>query len=497
MSRRSRKSRGGGSGGRGGRVALVLLVLAVVGIAAGYGFLRSYLHSDGFRKLLSARVSEAAEVSGEFSPFRWDGLAVSTEGFRATGDGVVTELRAEGLRTEVSLAGVRRGAWELHGTDVSRLEVAVDARSSEENPPDRDEPSPQESGDAKRAGWLPSEVELHGLDVRDVSLNAMTDKGPASARGISVRVDRESLRNVYSANVSGGSVRLPQEWLPEIRLTDARLRYQDGSVFLVEGNARAWREGRLGLAGEWNGRTDQYALEGSASGIMCDELLNETWSQRLTGEISSGFTLDGRSAEPIATGTLRLDKGVLTALPILDVLAAYADTRRFRILTLSEARTDWRWSEGEVALTNFVLASEGLMRVEGRIVVRDRKLDGLFRLGLAPGTLSEIPGAETEVFIAGERGLHWALIRISGTIDDPEEDITDRLVKAAGMRMFERIPETGERALKFTRAVLDEASPRAVEKGVKILGEGEKILREAEGVLDGFFRGRGRTREEP
>ena len=32
---------------------------------------------------------------------------------------------------------------------------------------------------------------------------------------------------------------------------------------------------------------------------------------------------------------------------------------------------------------------------------------GRFRLGLAPGTLSTIPGAETDVFLPGERGLLW------------------------------------------------------------------------------------------
>jgi hypothetical protein len=497
MSRRSRKRRGSGGGGRAGRVVLIVLVLAAVVVVGVYGSLRVYLHSDGFRKFLSAEAGKAAGVDGEFAPFRWDGLSVRTEGFQGGGVEMIQSLRAEGLVTEVSLGGVKRGVWELHETEVSRLEVEMDLRKDQESAVPDGQPGGGAVGKTHGRGWLPSRVEVHGLDVRRVEVTALTDKGAGTAAGMSVRAEREGPGEVYRAEVSGGTIRLPQDWLPEVRLADARLRYRDGSVFLIGAELRAWNEGRLEVSGEWSRRADEYALGGTARGIKAAELLNEDWSHRLTGDISSTFTIDGRGASPRASGSLRMENGVLTALPVLDALAAYADTRRFRVLTLSESRTDWRWRDGELILTDLVMASEGLVRVEGTLTIRGRELDGIFRLGLAPGTLSRIPGAETEVFMAGERGLLWAPVRITGTLDDPREDLTDRLIKAAGMRMFEQIPETGERVLKFTRSVFDEAAPRAVETGVKILGEGEKIIRGAEGVLDGILGRPQRGRDEP
>ena len=223
-------------------------------------------------------------------------------------------------------------------------------------------------------------------------------------------------------------------------------------------------------------------------GIKCDELLSADWSKRLTGDVASSFIIEHRSTGPLATGTLTLKNGVLTALPMLDSLAAYADTRRFRVLNLSDARADWRWQQGEISLTNLVLSSESLVRLEGQLTIRGRSLDGLLRLGLATGTLAAIPGAETVVFLPGERGMLWSPLHISGTLDDPEEDLTKRLMDAAQNRMFDVIPETGEKVLKFTRSILGESG--AVGKGVEVIDSAAGTLGGTlGGVLNGLLGG--------
>ena len=116
-------------------------------------------------------------------------------------------------------------------------------------------------------------------------------------------------------------------------------------------------------------------------------------------------------------------------------------------------------------------------------VDREERLDGRFRLGLVPGVLARIPGAETIVFQPGERGLLWTTLRVTGTIDDPEEDLTGRLIEAAGLRMFEILPETGERVLKFTREVLDADMTKHLEKGVEVIETGRDTIRQAQDVV--------------
>ena len=493
MSRRSRKRGGAGGASWLGKAALGLIVAGVCGAGVLYAMVRGYLHSDGFRLFLSEKASAAAEVDGQFTPFRWDGLAVDTASFEASGRGIVRKLRLDGLHTEVGVSGLRRAVWQLQGSRVQRLEVSLDARGQGEAPRLKKE---TRSSPPRREekGWLPQEVELQGIDVGEVIANALLDHGPLSVSGMRLRVEPAGGKMAYRAEVADGTIQLPVGLLPEIRLGRAKLRYQDGQVFLNSATVSAWKDGRAEMSGEWDAATGKYALEGDLSGVKCGDIFNDDWSKRFTGDVSSDFTLDNQGGSPVARGKLIIRNGTLTALPVLDALAAYADTRRFRVLPLSESQTDWRWKKGELYLSGLVLASEGLVRLEGSITIRGRELDGSFRLGLAPGTLASIPGAEIDVFAPGERGLVWTPLRITGTLDDPKEDLTDRLVAAAGLRMFDVLPETGEKVIKFSRSLLGDSPSKAVDEGVKIIEKGVGIADEVGGLLDGIL-GDGRRKE--
>jgi len=502
MSRRARKRKDSRGAAWLGRSLLIAGGLLVVGAAVGYGLLRSYLHSDGFRLFLSAEVGKAAGVRGEFGAFRWDGLAVDTTKFDAEGDGMVAAVRADALYTEVDLGGVRRGVWQLEGARVNRLELHLDARereaAAEATPPPEPPPAQQrEVARARKRGWLPDVVEVKDLTIRDTVVHANLKEGLAVAEGMQVRAQALAGKNHYQADIDGGTVRLPWGWLPEVMLDRVRLRHQDGLLVVNDARANVWRSGRIDAAGEWDLPGKAYAFEGTARDVDLASVLNESWAKRLTGNASSTFIVHNRSGNLTANGRLQVNNGVLTALPILDSLAAYADTRRFRVLPLDDASTNWEWRAGIITLNNLVLASEGLVRLEGRLVIDDGQLDGTFRLGLAPGTLSAIPGAETHVFLPGERGLLWTPLRITGTLEDPKEDLTARLVDAAGSRMFELLPETGEKVLKFTRSVIGETpseamekGARAVEKGVEVIDKASDVIREAGGILEGIL-GRG------
>jgi hypothetical protein len=503
MSRRSRK-RGAQRGGGGWllKSAIIALALLLVLSAVSYGLLKSYLHSDAFRRLLSDEVSQAAKVRGEFGAFRWDGFEVRTSSFEAEGDGLIRHLRADDLNTEVILAGVRRGVWQLRGTSLRRLDVTLNAAMP---PGDAAAlPPPPPAAKEEQSRWLPSEVEPDGLEIRELSVNAHAKQGPVTAGGLHVNIRKSGAGHAYQAEIRDGVIGLPFAKTPELRHHRSRLRYQDGRIFVSDASLGAWERGRIHATGEWDFASGQFAFEGGARDLTCAEIFNETWAKRLTGDAVVDFTADNLTGETVARGKLEIRNGVLTALPLLDALAAYADTRRFRMLTLHEARTDWRWRKDEWVFTHLVLASEGLVRLEGSLIVRGRELDGNFRLGLIPGTLASIPGAETDVFLPGERGLLWTPLRITGTLDKPQEDLTDRLIAAAGARMFEMIPETGARVFKYTRSMLGESPSDTVLKGLDTLGKGVEIIedntgviRDVTGVLGGLFGGQRKPPTEP
>lgn len=462
--------------------ALVLLT-----IGGGYLALRAYLHSDGFRKFLSAKVSSAAKVDGHFSAFSWDGLAVDTERFEATGKGLVSDIVAERIGTEIGFGGLGRGVWEVKSTRISRLQVSLNMV-----PPDQpvavvSELTPKKKVSKKQPGWVPKEAELESLEIGDLGLQLITKKGLASVRGMSVMVKPARGKHAYNAEIRGGRINLPVALVPELRVQSIEAAYRDGSAFVKSAELTGWDEGRIRASGESNFTLKTHVYDGAVEGVKCDEVLSENWARRLTGDLSSTFKFSKTPDSQMISGDLKLTNGTLTALPMLDALAAYADTRRFRILQLNDAQMKWQVANGEILLTNLVLGSEGLIRLEGSLSIKGDNIDGSFQLGLVPGTLARIPGAETHVFQPGRFGLLWAPIRVSGTISDPKEDLTSRLTDAAGARMFEMLPETGEKVFKFTRNALGETPAQVIEKGAEVIDKGGEVIKGAEGILKGLL----------
>jgi hypothetical protein len=338
MSRRSKRRGGVAGAGWLGKAAIGLILTGVVGAGLLYAMVRSYLHSDAFRRFLSEKASAVAKVEGQFTPFRWDGLAVNTAAFDATGRGMVKGLRLEGLHTEVGVSGVTRGVWEIQGSRIQRLEVTLDARKRENAEPGRPpvDETRTPAATVKQKPWLPTEVELLGVDVEEVVLKAQMEQGPAILKGMKLRLEPTGTKHAYRAEAIDGTLQVPFELIPELRLGQSKFRFQDGQVFLNSASASVWENGRLNLSGEYDVNSARYSFEGDVTGVKCEDLLNEDWSKRMVGDVESGFSVENHGGVMTARGSMRMEKGTLTALPVLDALAAYADTRRFRVLQLSE-----------------------------------------------------------------------------------------------------------------------------------------------------------------
>lgn len=488
MSRRARRRSGRTGGNWFGRVLVILLVVCLLVFGGGYVVLRSYLHSDGFRGFLSAAVSRSAGVQGGFSPFRWDGLAVDTDGFRGEGNGPLLSLKADGLHTEVGFGGVKRGVWELSGTSVRKLEVVLDASRGAPEPKTEEQKKVPVSEKARPKRWYPSEVEVMDLEVKDADVSATLKDGRVlEADGISAKAVKGKGNDEQRVVIDAGRLRLPGGPVPDLNVRRIEARHADGTWFVTSAKARIGETGEIDATGEWDLREKAYAFEGNATGVPCGHLVSETWAKRLEGAVSTDFTVQGKPDGTEARGSLVMERGRITALPVLDALAAYADTRRFRELELTEGKADWVWTKGETRLTRMVLASEGLLRLEGDLTIRDGKLDGMFRMGIVPGVLASIPGAETDVFLPGEKGMLWTAVRIAGTTDDPKEDLTDRLIAAAGVRMFEQLPG-GDKVLRFSQKLLGGDTPEeTIRRGREAIKEGEEAVREAKDLLRGIL----------
>ncbi|MCU0794633.1 MAG: AsmA-like C-terminal region-containing protein [Akkermansiaceae bacterium] len=494
MSRRSRRkasSRASKTKGRSlrwGRWLGGIAVLGVIGLFLGYGWLRGWLHSEGFRVMLEKEAGRALGVVANFGSFRWEGTQVSTSSFRAEGQEAVRMVEAEGISLDIGLGRVRERVVEVRDARIARLEVEIDPRRPKVSLP---EAPPQDPAVPKAKGhwydrFLPREAELTGLEIGQSVIHTQLGGGTLAFEGTSWSVQPAQVKGAYEARGNGGVVTTPWKRVPPLRLGEARIRYQDSRIFLTHADFRLFERGALTLTGEAGLGDGNYAFDGRLVDVDAAEVIPEDWKQRLQGGVESEFGVMNGPKGPVVDGNLQLTRGILTGLPILEALGAYGDNQRFLRLTLSEASTRFLWEDGVLRLDDFILASEGLMRVEGRLMVTaEERLDGRFRVGLTPGTLSRIPGAETKVFQPGERGLLWTDVRITGTVDDPEEDLTSRLLMAAGIRMLETLPETGEQVLKYSGRALNPETLREITGKDGIIGQGADLIERGKNLIDG------------
>lgn len=497
MSRRSRRRRISKSGKNGKswwlRGFVALLLLLTLGMAGSYVWLRTWLHSEDFRRMLSAEASQQLGAETEFGQFSWDGTVVTTSSFDADGLGLLQHLKAEGMSLDIGLGKVRQQVLVLRDMRLNDLEIDFDLRSGMSNAAAVETVEVSERSlpmVAKKAPWyarfLPNEIELTGLDIGESSVRLLMNDGETAFSGTRWALKPDQGKGNYMIFGTGGRLTFPWKFLPPLDLKQTKMRYQDHSIFLTESKFSLFHRGELDLVGEASLRGEGFSFEGKLRDVRGNEVLPEDWSQRLMGDVESEFTVRNRGRGVMVSGQLRFLNGVLTGLPVLDYLGAYGGNPRFRRLSLSVAQTDFEWEDGAFVFRNFVLGSEGLMRVEGQLRVDpEKRIDGRFRVGLTPGTLAVIPGAETRVFLPGERGLLWAPLHLTGTLDDPKEDLSLRLLEAAGLRMFEILPETGERVLKYTQQVIDGDLLGALESGEQLIGQGSQLIDQGRNLLDG------------
>jgi hypothetical protein len=74
-------------------------------------------------------------------------------------------------------------------------------------------------------------------------------------------------------------------------------------------------------------------------------------------------------------------------------------------------------------------------------------------------------------------------------VDAPKEDLSERMIAAAGERMFELVPETGMKALKFAHDTATQLPQKAIKTGVDVLQEGSGVIQEGPKIIQEGVKG--------
>jgi hypothetical protein len=127
-------------------------------------------------------------------------------------------------------------------------------------------------------------------------------------------------------------------------------------------------------------------------------------------------------------GSITFTDTRLRNLPLLKNAASFLQDSSWTNPLLQNLSANFEYSAGNLTLTNLVIESAGLARIEGSVrIAQDGNLSGQLELGLDLNTLKLLPGARETLFPTSRNGWYWSPVQLGGTVSNPREDLSPRL----------------------------------------------------------------------
>lgn len=447
--------------------ALVCLLLVVVGAR---WWLERFLRSDDFRRFLDRKTSAALQAEAHIEPLHWEGSEVYTVGINVRGspDGPLTAFNADQVRAAFDLGALWHRVWRVETLDVERVSAELGTNSAQKTAPSQPTPDKVAAPGADAyplASLLPNRMQIGELHVVDFSLKWSADQPGMTGQLANARLSARMLGNVKNWEVDGHGGTLSQAGLPAVAMDDFTLKSTEESIFITRANGRPKPGGKLEISGKQAlAGARQLDLDLDLNGVPVEEFLPPDWRGRLHGKATGNVRVSGSADDARSwrsSGHVELREGRLEALPVLDQLALFAATARYRQTVVQKGSVDFTWTPDLLQVRNLVIESDGLLRIEGDFSVRAQQIDGLFRVGVAVSSVRWVSQIGAAVFDLPSRdGYAWTTMHLTGPVNNPHEDLSGRLATSAEQAVAHKAKEGTDAVLDTASSLLDLLKPR-------------------------------------
>jgi hypothetical protein len=409
------------------RILVVTVGLIAIAALVVVGFLNPrlthYVESEAFRLELEKQTAKGLHFpAGTYAPIRRTGFfSAASDGFRArNGRKALTALDARGITAHFNPLGVFLRRWQLDEVHIDGGEVGIQTYEP------RPEPSPSKP-------WyhvfLPDRVYLRQVwsDPADVTWRFRNEKGGFFGTRLLITPHGRDFEYRATGGMMKGAL-IPD--LP-LRHTDLLITKTLLTLYELDLAPGPGSEGFIRAKGTAGTREDKrIKFELKFEKLPVNKWLPASWRDHVTGFAAGDLNWSGEKPKLEMSqirASLRVKDGRINQLPFLQKLSVITGKKSIEQLELSECSAELDWNSPRVEIKNIAIEDKGKFRIEGALSIREKSLGGAIQLGLAREYLEWLPRPE-EVFAKEKAGYLWTTIRLSGTIDQPEQDLSPRVI---------------------------------------------------------------------
>jgi hypothetical protein len=406
-----------------------ITIFVVIAVAAGTIVFFSplathYIEADAFRVAMENETASGLHFpAGHYSHIqRTSPLTAHAESFEASnGVRALKFVNAHGITARFDPWGMFRRQWRFSDIHVESGEVEIQIY----------EANPEETRSKPWfAVFLPNRVYINRIASEHVDLTWQFRGERAGLFDTQLLITPRGRDFDYAA--TGGKLKMAL--LPELYLRRANVLITKTALTLydIDSTPNERSEGTIRGQGKAGIGTDK-SIDFSANfdSVPIQSWLPEKWKEHLNGTGSGGVHWTGTTPkleDSSGEGSLSIRDGRADNLPFLEKLAELAREKSFEHLELTDCSLNFTWRYPRIEIKEITLEEKGKFRVEGAISIDRRALRGTIQLGLTSRHLVWLPNAE-EIFSRRNGGYLWTAVHLSGTIDQPEQDLSPRIIE--------------------------------------------------------------------
>ena len=404
----------------------VFIVFAIVaGIIIFFSPLTThYIESDAFRMAMEKETAKGLHFpAAHYAPIRrTSAFTAQSETFAArNGQKAMKSLDGRGITATFDPLGVFVRQWRFNDVRVQSGDVEIQIYKAN---PEAVVPKPW------FAIFLPNRVYLKRIETPQANVTWQFRGERAGFFGTQLLITPHGADFEYVAT----SGRLKMALLPELDLRRVHLLITKTLLTIYDIDLASISSSGESIHAQANagiGKDKSVDLRATFNQVPIRSWLPDEWKEHLAGSAFGDLHWAGKDPKLESSsgeGSLSVSNGRIDNLPVLQKLAELAQKKSFEHLELNDCSLSFGWKYPKIDINNIAIEQRGKFRIEGEISIEQRRLRGTIRLGLTREYLDWLPNPE-EVFSRKQSGYLWTNVRLFGTIDDPGQDLSPRIIE--------------------------------------------------------------------